>query len=120
MIHNSFSLPADYICEVGTASGWNYEKWLSGKYVCRRVYQETLTHYTTVGSFYGYVTSAIPYPITFPDIPLLYYNCKVINGFAIPAGDVTIGTKSCRCYALSTASGQGETYWEIEVIGKWK
>lgn len=113
-------LPADYIVETGTASGWTYEKWLSGKYVCRTVKTETLSHYTTVGSFYGYVSSLIAYPISFPEIPIVHYNCKIGNGFAIPGGDVTVNKNSCRCYSLSTASGEVSCYWEIEVTGRWK
>ena len=116
----SQQLPSDYIIETGTAAGWDYEKWLSGKYVCRRVYNETLTHYTVVGALYGFVSNPIAYPLTFPSIPILRYNAKVGNGFAIPAGDVQVGTSNCRCYALSTASGEQPCYWEIEVIGKWK
>jgi len=111
---------ADYIIECGTAGGWNYEKWNSGKYVCTRVYKETLTHYTTVGGFYGYVTSQIQYPIAFPELPVFYYNAKVANGFAIPAGDVVVGLSSCRCYALSTASGEAACTFEIHVEGRWK
>lgn len=111
---------ADYIIETGTASGWEYEKWREGKYVCRRVFTETLEHYTTVGNFYGYVSSLIPYPITFIEIPILRYNAKVGNGFAIPAGDVVINKSHCRCYALSTAKDSQPCYFEIEVVGRWK
>lgn len=111
---------ADYIIECGTASGWNYEKWNSGKYILTRVYKETLTHYTTVGGFYGFVSSEIYYPITFNELPVFYYNAKVANGFAIPAGDVQTKTTSCRCYALSTASGECACTFEIRVEGKWR
>ena len=87
------AMPADYIIESGTASGWDYEKWLKGKYICRKVHHETLTNYTVVGPFYGFVSSIIAYPITFIDTPILQYNAKVGNGFAIPGGDVQIQKK---------------------------
>ena len=114
-------LPADYIIEFGTISGWDYEKWLSGKYVCRKVYNEVLNYYTTVSPFYGYVTSIIYYPITFKEKPILKYNTKVASGFAIPGGDVAGTTTYCRCYSLSTYSqSNADCVFEIEVIGKWK
>lgn len=81
-------MPVDYIIETGTVDGWDYEKWLGGKYVCRKIYRETLTYYTVVGPFYGYVTSIIKYPITFTELPIVRYNARVSSGFAIPGGDV--------------------------------
>lgn len=114
-------MPADYIIESGTAKGWDYEKWLSGKYVCRRVYTETLTHYTVVQPFYGYVTSTIPYPITFAELPIARYNARVASGFAVPGGDVAGNNSSLRCYSLSTYSQpDAACVFEIEVVGKWK
>ena len=107
---------SDYIIESGTSGNWTYEKWYSGKYVCRGVFKETLTHYTVVGPFYGFVSSLISYPITFPTTPVLYYNAKVGNGFAIPGGDVTVGTSTCRCYALSTAKDECPCTWEYKQL----
>lgn len=113
-------LPADYIIETGTSGIWSYEKWLSGKYVCRTIKTEECTHYTTVNGFYGFFSSNIAYPITFPTSPVVIFNAKIGNGFAIPAGDVAMNQNYCRCYGLSTASGTVYCSWEIEVTGQWK
>lgn len=114
------SLGADYILESGALKGWRYEKWNSGKYICWGTFQDTRTHYTTVNGFYGYYSSDFPYPITFPEPPIIHFNCKVGNGFAAPAGDVLRSSSLARCYALSTASGEVSCAWEMYVVGKWK
>lgn len=114
-------MPVDYIVEQGILDGWNYEKWFSGKYTCTKIYIETLNYYTTVGPFYGYVTSLIDFPITFIEAPLVFYNARVSSGFAIPGGDVHKTISNFRCYSLSTYSKAGaQCIFEIEVIGKWK
>lgn len=114
-------MPVDYIIETGTSKDWDYEKWLSGKYVCRKVHKENLDYYTLTNGFYGYHSSSIAYPITFSETPVMMYNCKVGSGFAIPGGDVQTGLSSCMCYALSTYSqANAPCAWEIEVTGKWK
>ena len=114
-------LPTDYIIEQGVSGIWNYEKWLSGKYVCRAVVKENLDYYTITNGFYGYHSSKINYPIAFSDTPIMRYNAKVGSGFAIPGGDVQTGLSSCMCYALSTYSqASAPCVWEIEVIGRWK
>lgn len=114
-------LPADYIIERGITDGWEWEKWLSGKYVCYKIYSEILNYYTQVPPFYGYVTSIIKYPIVFVEQPIVRYNARVASGFAIPGGDVA-GTQSYfRGYALSTyTQPDANCTFEIEVIGKWK
>lgn len=111
---------ADYIIEIGETNGWKWEKWNSGKFICWGTFNDTRTHYTTVNGFYGYYSSDFEYPITFPEAPIVHFNCKVGSGFAAPAGDVARSTVQARCYALSTASGEVTCYWELYVVGRWK
>ena len=111
---------ADYIIERGTTNGWDWEKWNSGKYTCNAIFTDTCTHYTIVTPFYGFYSTNFPYPITFPTAPIVLFNCKIGNGFGMPAGDVMRSTTACRCYALSTAKDTVTCVWEIYVIGRWK
>lgn len=111
---------ADYVIEAGITNGWKWEKWNSGKYICWGLFRDTRTHYTTINGFYGYYSSDFKYPITFPEAPIVHFNCKVGSGFAVPAGDVAMSTIQARCYALSTASGQVACSWELYVVGRWK
>ena len=114
------SLGADYVVERGVTNGWNWEKWDSGKYICWGIFQDTRAHYTLVNGFYGYYSSDFKYPITFPEPPIIHFNCKVGSGFAAPAGDVARSSSTARCYALSTASGEVACVWEMYVVGRWK
>lgn len=110
----------DYVVECGTTNGWKWEKWYSGKYICWGIFTDERTHYTTVNGFYGYYSSDFLYPITFPEPPIIHFNCKVGSGFAAPAGDVARSSSTARCYALSTASGTVACVWEMYVVGRWK
>lgn len=111
----------DYIIEVGTSSGWYFQKWNSGKYEAQCVVRETLNYYTITNGFYGYHSSRINYPITFKEVPVLLYNAKVASGFAIPGGDVQCNSGYCMLYALSTYSQENaDCVWEVEVKGRWK
>lgn len=114
------SLGADYILESGTSNGWRYEKWNSGKYICWGTFSDTRSSYTTVNGFYGYYSSDFRYPITFPEPPIIHFNCKIGSGFGAPAGDVLRSSSVARCYALGTASGEVACVWEIYVVGRWK
>jgi hypothetical protein len=110
----------DYIIECGSEDGWEWEKWNSGKLVCRGKFTEKITHYTTVNSFYGYHSAEYTYPVAFIDIPMMHYNCRVGTGFSISAGDVSHKKEYAKCYALSNASGEKDCVWIIEATGKWK
>lgn len=114
------SLGADYILEAGTKNGWKWEKWNSGKYICYGIFTDTCSHYTIVTPFYGYYSTNFPYPITFPEPPIVLFNCKIGNGFGMPAGDVMRSSSAVRCYALSTARDIVTCVWEIYVVGRWK
>lgn len=110
---------ADYIIEVGTTNGWTWEKWNSGKYVCRGIFYESRTNYITINNFYGYHSNDFPYPFEFINTPTVIFNCRLGTGFSIPAGDVQQSKTHARCYGLGTDSGTVDCVWEIVAIGKW-
>ena len=120
IVKEQIPIGTDYILETGTTNGWKWEKWNSGKYICYGIFTDTCTHYTIVTPFYGFYSTNFPYPITFPEAPIVLFNCKIGNGFGMPAGDVMRSTTAARCYALSTAKDTVTCVWEMYVVGRWK
>ena len=109
----------DYILDQGIKKGWSYRQWYSGLYECWINKSETINHYTTYDSFYGYQLP-IEFPITLAEKPRVFFNSTINTGLCVPGGCVDLTTSSANLRALSSVSGSVATEWDIYVMGKWK
>ena len=111
---------ADYVIEQGTDGIWTYRKWNSGVSECWGANTYSLTHYATVGTFYGYYTS-----VTFPTglfiaRPTFLYNTTVSNNFAWAGPVLGLTETGSNVYAIATSSGTQSVSFDMRAKGRWK
>ena len=110
----------DFVTEQGVTGVWTWRKWHSGAAECWMRDTRELTHYTTVGNLYGYVSDPYDYPVSFTEVPTVVASARVGNGFALCSGDFRQQTDHFTFYILSTASGTQTCTLSCCVRGRWK
>lgn len=115
-----FQTGGDVVVEVGTSGIWTWRKWASGIAECWGTHAVTVTHYITIGTFYGYYTD-----VTFPSglfnaSPIAHFSGQIGSGFMLSGTTGLYSKNDCRLYALSTSSGTNSSYWYVTVKGRWK
>lgn len=106
---------------VGNNNGWSWIKYINGFAECwGNKIQSTLTNYSQVGSFYGYMQT-FNWPFTWYEIPQIIYSMQVGSGFAMPGAAVMgVTVAQGRAYCLATASGSQTVTSNVYAWGKWK
>lgn len=113
---------ADYVVEYGVNGVWTYEKWNSGKAVCRCSDTKSVACTTTYGNLYGGST-AISLP---SDLFVSVDNIKVVTGGSTGSGYAFFGryasvtTSEFSALFFSTASASKSISFSAEIVGTWK
>ena len=117
------SSPADIITEEGTSNGWTFRKWANGDYECWYRASSTANITTAWGSVYYTELSAVAYPITFADYPIVNMTLQAANGGAwfVPnySNYSKSSTGSIYLYRPTTVSNMNYTI-NIHAKGRWK
>lgn len=107
--------------EVSGNNDWTWIKYINGFAECwGNKIQSTLTNYTQVGTFYGYMQT-FNWPFTWYEIPQFIYSMQVGRGFAMPGAAVMgVTVTQGSAYCLATASGSQAVTSNVYAWGKWK
>lgn len=120
VLNNRIITPADYIIEYGELNGWYYEKWNSGKYVCKTIRTVSVSLSQQIGSVYVLTNGiGIATPITLT---------KVISFNLVAGGDGFLGgvrhiwATGGAIYGTPYYEGAGQYTFGVsaEVTGMWK
>lgn len=105
----------------GNNNGWSWIKYINGFAECwGNKIQSTLTNYSQVGTFYGYMQT-FNWPFTWYEIPQLIYSMQVGSGFAMPGSSISgITVTQGRAYCLATAKGSQTVTTNVYAWGKWR
>lgn len=104
----------------GTDGIWNYRKWSDGTSECWGIWAGDLTHYATVGSFYGFSTTVYFPSGLFNARPTVCYNSQVANGFSLTGATLSVTASSMGLYALGQVGNTQTCTFDIQVKGRWK
>lgn len=120
-----FNLIADYVIEYGTDGIWEYEKWASGKAVCRGITSTSVTKWTAWGNLYEgnpYLGQTLFPTGLFIEAPL--FKVAVTSNQGLSAMETYLAItkdKTPAIYPLRPAGGQSApAYYHMEATGKWK
>ena len=125
---NTLKNKVDNLVAEGTANGWFYRKWSSGRAECWKTLSHSTALSTSWGSLYsGTATSRQDYPFTFVEKPIemVTLQAESYQGILFPEKSLLgVNTVSqtacyniCRPSSLSTVS---VFYLNFNVVGKWK
>lgn len=120
--------PADYVVEWGQTDGWYWEKWASGKAVCRKRIAHKITAWGAWGGIYeGTSIPSQTYPFEFAELPA--FGVRLANnsgsqwiaGFSTDPLTATTTTSPKACPLRGSAGVTGETFYVVlEAEGFWK
>ena len=116
------SVSRDYIVDIGTTSVWRWEKWASGKAVCRAEKSGYFEHYSdSVGGMYGYAFGEMDYPFEFSSIPHVEVSARIGSGVSFGCNMANYNTSDVRMranpYAVSTQWGPAYCYFTVRAEG---
>ena len=123
-IAQKVGLIADYVIETGTDSFWEYEKWASGKVICRGTTSITVTTWTAWGSLYEGTPclGQTAFPIgLFIEAPHFKVTLTGTVGM-FPETYLTLTKdKTPMIYPVRpTSTSSSPVNYHMEAIGRWK
>ena len=123
-IVGTFVEPVDCIVEQGTSGSWTYRKWNSGVAECWGTVTGTLAPSEAESGITGLrvFSGSVAFPTgLFVDIPSVTYNCRIGDGYSLPA-DAEISTIThFNWTALSTVgTGYADCAIVAKASGVWK
>ena len=101
---------------------WRWEKWASGKAVCRAAMSGDFSHYSdSVGGMYGYAFGEMYYPFEFSDIPHVDVSVRIGSGVSFGCNMANYNNSDVRMranpYAVSTQWGPAYCYFTVRAEG---
>jgi hypothetical protein len=119
---------ADYIQETGTSGIWTYEKWASGKAVCRGVHNLSIAagSFSTIGNIYSVGGYTVNFPSGFfTSAPLIFMNIGVcsLSSVVIWLGhrySPTATEARIQLFRASQLNSDCTLGINVSAVGRWK
>lgn len=117
---------ADHPVETGTDGVWTWEKWDSGKAVCKAVFSGTITSIDQKWGDYLYektILEATDYPIQFISVPLELPGLRCSAGVMLESHGAPSTTTTAKYYAVRpnrSIDGTGDYALSLYVEGRYK